>query len=117
MSAILTLSSGFTVAAFNRTVSKVDHFLENEAKGAPPSPQTLLTTGKSIVGAHSMQEFCGLLKRPRRVMLLVKAGPAVDDFIEQLLPHLEKGNQPPPPPFPPTPPPFTITPVINEACR
>jgi len=50
-----------------------------------------LTPGKSIVGAHSIEELCSLLKRPRRVMLLVKAGPAVDDFIEALLPHLEKG--------------------------
>lgn len=71
---------GFTVAAFNRTLSKVDRFLANEAKG------------KSIVGAHSTEEFCSLLKRPRRVMLLVKAGPAVDDFIESLLPYLEKGD-------------------------
>jgi hypothetical protein len=52
----------------------------------------LLTIGKSIVGAHSIGELCSLLKRPRRVMLLVKAGPAVDDFIEALLPHLEKGS-------------------------
>jgi 6-phosphogluconate dehydrogenase len=51
----------------------------------------LLIGGKPIVGAHSVQELCSLLKRPRRVMLLVKAGPAVDDFIELLLPHLEKG--------------------------
>lgn len=70
----------FTVAAYNRTVSKVDHFLANEAKG------------KSIVGAHSIEELCQLLKRPRRIMLLVKAGPAVDQFIEQLLPYLEEGD-------------------------
>jgi 6-phosphogluconate dehydrogenase len=71
---------GFTVACFNRTVAKVDHFMDNEAKG------------KSIVGAHSIEELCSLLKRPRKVMLLVQAGPAVDDFIEKLLPHLEKGD-------------------------
>ncbi|EEB08687.2 phosphogluconate dehydrogenase [Schizosaccharomyces japonicus yFS275] len=71
---------GFTVAAFNRTVSKVDRFLENEAKG------------KSIIGAHSIEEFVSLLKRPRRIVLLVKAGPAVDAFIEALVPHLEKGD-------------------------
>ncbi|KFY58943.1 hypothetical protein V496_05900 [Pseudogymnoascus sp. VKM F-4515 (FW-2607)] len=71
---------GFTVVAFNRTVSKVDHFLENEAKG------------KSIVGAHSIEEFCSKLKSPRRIMLLVMAGKPVDDFIETLLPHLEKGD-------------------------
>jgi len=71
---------GFTVAVFNRTVSKVDHFLENEAKGT------------NIVGSHSIEELCSLLKRPRRVMLLVKAGSAVDDFIAKLLPYLEEGD-------------------------
>ena len=71
---------GYTVAVFNRTVSKVDDFLAGEAKG------------KSIVGAHSIEELVGLLKRPRRVMLLVKAGPAVDDFIAKLMPHLEAGD-------------------------
>ena len=65
--------------------------MANEAKGRFPSASELMV-GKSIVGAHSMEEFCSLLKRPRRVMLLVKAGPAVDDFIEALLPHLEKGT-------------------------
>ena len=71
---------GFRVAVFNRTVSKVDDFLNNEAKGT------------SIAGAHSMGEFVGLLKRPRRVMLMVKAGDTVDQMIEQLLPHLEAGD-------------------------
>ncbi|KKY27846.1 putative 6-phosphogluconate dehydrogenase [Phaeomoniella chlamydospora] len=71
---------GFTVVAFNRTVAKVDRFLENEAKG------------KSIVGAHSIQEFVSKLKTPRRMMLLVQAGKAVDDFIEALLPFVEKGD-------------------------
>jgi len=71
---------GFTVVAFNRTVAKVDSFIANEAKG------------KSIVGATSIQDLCSKLKRPRRVMLLVKAGSAVDDFIEALLPFLEKGD-------------------------
>ncbi|KAI9294232.1 6-phosphogluconate dehydrogenase, decarboxylating [Neoconidiobolus thromboides FSU 785] len=71
---------GFVVCAYNRTTSKVDHFLENEAKGT------------QIVGAHSIEELCQKLKRPRKVMMLVKAGSAVDDFIEQLLPHLEKGD-------------------------
>ncbi|KAL1983021.1 hypothetical protein VTN96DRAFT_568 [Rasamsonia emersonii] len=71
---------GFTVVAYNRTVSKVDRFLENEAKG------------KSIVGAHSIEEFVAKLKKPRRIMLLVMAGKPVDDFIESLLPHLEKGD-------------------------
>jgi len=72
--------NGFTICAFNRTVSKVDRFLANEAKG------------KTIIGAHSVEEFVSKLKRPRRVMLLVQAGPAVDDWIEKLLPLLEKGD-------------------------
>jgi 6-phosphogluconate dehydrogenase len=71
---------GYTICAFNRTVAKVDRFLENEAKG------------KSIVGAHSVDEFVSKLKKPRRVMLLVQAGKAVDDWIETLLPKLEKGD-------------------------
>ncbi|SCU79630.1 LADA_0B02058g1_1 [Lachancea dasiensis] len=71
---------GFTVVAYNRTVAKVDHFMANEAKG------------KSIIGAHSIQELVDNLKRPRRIVLLVKAGAAVDAFIEQLLPYLEKGD-------------------------
>ncbi|MBN1942979.1 MAG: decarboxylating NADP(+)-dependent phosphogluconate dehydrogenase, partial [Phycisphaerae bacterium] len=65
---------------FNRTVEKVDRFLADEAKGT------------KIIGTHSIEEFCASLKRPRRVMLLVKAGQAVDDFIEKVLPHLEKGD-------------------------
>ncbi|KAL2820999.1 decarboxylating 6-phosphogluconate dehydrogenase [Aspergillus cavernicola] len=71
---------GFTVCAYNRTTAKVDRFLENEAKG------------KSIVGAHSVEEFCAKLKRPRRIMLLVMAGKPVDQFIESLLPYLEEGD-------------------------
>ena len=71
---------GFKVAVFNRTVSKVDAFLADEAKGT------------QIVGAHSMEELAGLLKRPRRVMLMVKAGASVDQTIEQLLPYLEAGD-------------------------
>src|SRR5437660_3156785 len=71
---------GFIVVAFNRTVSKVDEFLNNEAKGT------------KVIGAHSLEEMAGLLKRPRRVMLMVKAGPPVDEFIELLLPLLEPGD-------------------------
>lgn len=71
---------GYTVVAYNRTVSKVDHFLANEAKGKP------------IIGAHSIEELCANLKRPRRVILLVKAGDAVDNFINQLLPRMEEGD-------------------------
>ena len=70
----------FTVAVFNRTVSKVDEFIQGPAKG------------KSIVGTHDLKEFIGLLKRPRRVMLMVKAGDPVDEFIQLLLPLLEKGD-------------------------
>ncbi len=72
---------GYSVAAFNRTVSKVDDFLNGAAKGRD-----------TIYGAHSLEEFMALLKRPRKMMLMVKAGQAVDDFIEQLLPHLDKGD-------------------------
>jgi 6-phosphogluconate dehydrogenase len=71
---------GYTVAAFNRTVAKVDEFLSREAKGT------------RVVGAHSIPELVSLLKKPRRVMMLVKAGAAVDEFIEQLIPHLEAGD-------------------------
>ena len=71
---------GFTVVAFNRTVSKVDDFLAHEAKGT------------NILGAHSLAEMVALLKKPRRVMLMVKAGAAVDEFIEHLLPVLEPGD-------------------------
>ncbi|KAJ3382095.1 hypothetical protein HDU92_004969 [Lobulomyces angularis] len=71
---------GYTVVAFNRTVSKVHHFLENEAKGT------------NIIGAESIQDLCAKLKRPRKIMLLVKAGQAVDDFIKQIIPFLEKGD-------------------------
>ena len=71
---------GFKVAVFNRTVSKVDDFLANEAKGT------------QVVGAHSIEELAGLLKRPRRIMLMVKAGDTVDQMIEHILPHLEAGD-------------------------
>lgn len=71
---------GFTVVAYNRTVSKVDDFLANEAKGT------------RVVGAHSIPELVAALKKPRRVMLMVKAGAPVDEFIDQLLPHLEAGD-------------------------
>ena len=71
---------GFTVVAFNRTVAKVDEFINNEAKGT------------NVLGAHSLEEMVGLLKKPRRVMLMVKAGPPVDEFIEHLLPLLEPGD-------------------------
>ncbi|KAI0786006.1 6-phosphogluconate dehydrogenase [Abortiporus biennis] len=71
---------GFTVVAYNRTTSKVDHFLANEAKGT------------KIQGAHSLKELVSKLKKPRKIILLVKAGQAVDDFISHLEPLLEKGD-------------------------
>jgi 6-phosphogluconate dehydrogenase len=71
---------GFTVAVYNRTTSKVDEFLEGPAKGT------------SIIGCHDLKTFVESLKAPRRIMLMVKAGPAVDAFIEQLVPYLEQGD-------------------------
>src|SRR6185436_6073168 len=71
---------GYTVVAYNRTTSKVDDFLGNEAKGT------------KVLGAHSIEEMVSKLKKPRRVMMLVKAGKPVDEFIEQLIPHLEAGD-------------------------
>ncbi len=73
-------SKGFTVAVFNRTVEKVDRFVEGRGKG------------KNFIGTHTVEELVKSLKRPRKVMMLVKAGQAVDDFIEKLIPHLEKGD-------------------------
>ncbi len=71
---------GFTVVAYNRTVSKVDEFLAQEARGT------------KVLGAHSLAEMAALLKRPRRVMLMIKAGRAVDELIDQLLTVLEPGD-------------------------
>ena len=71
---------GHTVAVFNRTVSKVDDFLRGPA------------AGKSILGAHSIEQLVALLQKPRRIMMMVKAGAAVDMLIEQLVPHLEPGD-------------------------
>ena len=73
-------SKGFSVAAFNRSVDKVDHFVNGRAKG------------KNIYGAKSVEDLVGSLKSPRKVMLMVKAGKPVDDFIEQLIPHLGEGD-------------------------
>jgi 6-phosphogluconate dehydrogenase len=70
-------SKGFTVACFNRTVSKVDDFVNGRGKD------------KNIIGCKSVQELCAALQRPRKIMLMVKAGPAVDAFIDQVLPYLE----------------------------
>ncbi|MFP4163793.1 MAG: decarboxylating NADP(+)-dependent phosphogluconate dehydrogenase [Chitinispirillaceae bacterium] len=72
---------GFRVVVYNRTVSKVDDFINGPATGR-----------ETILGSHSIEQFCSLLSRPRKVMLMVKAGPAIDSFIEQLLPFLEEGD-------------------------
>jgi 6-phosphogluconate dehydrogenase len=71
---------GYKVAVFNRTVSKVDDFIKNEAAGT------------NVVGTHSIEELVRVLNRPRRVMLMVKAGDTVDQFISLLIPHLEAGD-------------------------
>src|SRR5215207_9584677 len=71
---------GYKVAVFNRTVSKVDDFINNEAKGT------------DVVGTHSIPELVQVLKKPRRIMLMVKAGSTVDDMIAQIVPHLEPGD-------------------------
>ncbi|MDY5016713.1 MAG: NAD(P)-binding domain-containing protein, partial [Eubacteriales bacterium] len=73
-------SKGFTVAVFNRTTEKVTKFVEGRAKG------------KNIIGAYSLEELAANLEKPRRVMMMVKAGQAVDDFIEKLLAVLEPGD-------------------------
>ncbi len=72
--------NGYTVAVYNRTVEKVEKFMNGRGKE------------KKFIGAHSIEEFVASLERPRKVMLLVKAGKPVDDFIEMLLPHLEKDD-------------------------
>ncbi|MBE0655861.1 MAG: decarboxylating NADP(+)-dependent phosphogluconate dehydrogenase [Bacteroidales bacterium] len=72
--------NGFTVAVYNRTVEKVDKFMEGRGND------------KNFIGAHSIKELVKSLKRPRKIMMLVKAGKPVDDFIEQILPFLEKGD-------------------------
>lgn len=73
-------SKGFQVTVFNRTTQKVDDFLAGRAKG------------KKIIGAHSIEELVRSLARPRKIMVMVKAGSAVDDMINTLIPHLEKGD-------------------------
>ena len=73
-------SKGFTVAVYNRTTEKVDKFIEGRGKE------------KNFIGAKSIEEFVNSLERPRKVMLLVKAGKPVDDFIEQVIPYLEEGD-------------------------
>ena len=73
-------SRGFSVAVFNRTTEKVDDLLAGRAKG------------KKFVGCHSVADLVKAVKTPRKIMMMVKAGAAVDDLIEQLLPHLSPGD-------------------------
>ena len=73
-------SKGFTVAVYNRTTSKVTNFVEGRAKG------------RNVIGTYSIEELVANLEKPRKVMLMVKAGAPVDAFIDQLIPHLEKGD-------------------------
>lgn len=73
-------SKGFTVAVYNRTTEKVDNFINGRAKG------------KNIIGTHSLEELVSVLKKPRKVMLMIKAGPAVDKTIDALIPLLDKGD-------------------------
>jgi 6-phosphogluconate dehydrogenase len=73
-------SRGYSVAVFNRTTERVDEFIAGRAKG------------KKFVGCRSVRDLVKSLTRPRKVMMMVKAGPAVDDLIESLIPLLEKGD-------------------------
>lgn len=73
-------SHGYTVAVFNRTTEKVDKFVNGRG------------SGKNFIGTHSIEELVKSLKRPRKVMMLVKAGAAVDSFIDQLIAHMEPGD-------------------------
>jgi 6-phosphogluconate dehydrogenase (decarboxylating) len=73
-------SRGYKVAVFNRTVEKVDEFINGKAKG------------KNFIGCHSIEELVKKVKKPRKIMMMVKAGQPVDELIEQLLPHLTKGD-------------------------
>jgi 6-phosphogluconate dehydrogenase len=78
---VLNLESrGFTVAVYNRTTARVDEFLAGRARG------------KKIIGTHALAELVAALKRPRKVMMMVQAGPAVDAVIEQVAPLLEPGD-------------------------
>lgn len=73
-------SKGFTVGVFNRSAEKVTGFVRGRAKG------------KNIIGTYSIEELVGKLKKPRKVILMIKAGEPVDSFIELLIPHLGKGD-------------------------
>ena len=74
------VSKGFTVAVYNRTAEKVDRFVEGRAKGL------------NVIGCHTLEELVANLASPRKVFLMVKAGQAVDDLIDRLLPLLDDGD-------------------------
>src|SRR5690349_8108095 len=71
---------GFSISVFNRTTSKVDDFVNGRAKGKP------------VTGTHALPEFVQSLKKPRKIIMLVKAGKAVDELIDQLVPLCEAGD-------------------------
>ena len=73
-------SKGFTVAVYNRTVSKVDAFVSGRAAGKP------------VIGCRSLEELAANLEKPRKIFMMIKAGGAVDEMIEQLIPLLEPGD-------------------------
>ena len=73
-------SHGFSVAVYNRTTSRVGDFINSRAKG------------KNIKGCYSIEDLMDSLQKPRKIMLMVKAGKPVDDFIELLIPHLDAGD-------------------------
>lgn len=73
-------SHGYTAAVYNRTTSKVDEFVNGRGKG------------KKFIGCHSIEDLVKNLKKPRKVMLMVKAGEVVDKFIDSIVPLLEKGD-------------------------
>ena len=73
-------NKGFTVAVYNRTTEKVDNFINGRG------------SGKNIIGTHSIEDFISSLKSPRKIMLMVKAGKPVDDFIEMIISRLDPGD-------------------------
>src|SRR5260370_35477577 len=72
--------NGYPIAVYNRTYAKTEHFINELAKR------------KNAKGAKTIQEFVQLLEKPRRILIMVKAGPPVDAVIEELKPHLEPGD-------------------------
>ena len=89
------VSKGFSVAVYNRTTSKVDEFLQGRGgavNSGAASSGAVNSGGKKITGCYSIKEFAAALKRPRKAMIMVKAGKAVDETIDQLIEVFEKGD-------------------------